>query len=234
MKNPKSLALTVLVIGAVGTAGISAVLAQEEEVSLDQVPAAVRTTIEEHAGDHAIVEIEREMENGEVVYEVEQMVNGQEVEFLVSASGEYLGVEAEEGDDDNGEEDEAEVEVAWDQIPKAVQDGLAAVLGGAAPDELTRELEGGVTVYEAEYELNGSEYSVEVSENGDVLESEVEIAPSSLPSAILERLAQSAPDAEIEEVELVTVSFYEVELTSQGKTHEVKMLANGQRLDDDD
>ena len=236
MRKSKGLVIAlVLALGAIGTAGISVVLAEDEEVvSLDQVPAAVRATIEQHAGQQPIAKIERETENGAVVYEVEQRVNGQEVEFQVSASGEYLGPEAEEADDDEGEEDDAEENVAWDELPKAVQDGLATALGGATPEDLTRELEHGLVTYEAEYEANGAEYSVKVSDNGNILESEEKIPASALPTAVVDRLAHIAPNAEIKEVELVTVTFYEIELKSKGKTREMRMFANGQRLDDDD
>jgi len=237
MKERKGLVIAlVLALGAIGTAGISVVLAEDEEVvSLDQVPAAVRTTIEQHAGQHPIAKIERETENGAVVYEVEQRVNGQEVEFQVSASGEYLGPEAEEADDDDdGEEDDAEENVAWDELPKAVQDGLATALGGATPEDLARELEHGLVTYEAEYEANGAEYAVKVSDNGNILESEERISAAELPAAVVDRLAHIAPNAEINEVELVTVTFYEIELKSKGKTREMRMFANGQRLDDDD
>ena len=231
-----------LAVGTMGVLGLSAVFAEEEEVvSLDQVPAAVRATIEQHAGQNPIAKIERESEDGQVVYEVEQEVDGKEVEFQVSASGEYLGPEAEEADDeDEGKDDENEAEeeseqtVPWDQLPKPVQDGLRAALGTIVPEEVTREEEEGLTEYEAEYTENGNEHSVSISESGDILESEVEIAASALPAAVIEQLALIAPNAEIKEAELVTVTFYEIELKAHGKTREVRILANGQRLDDDD
>jgi len=84
--------------------GISVVVA-DEEVSIEKMPAAVRATIEKHAGQGEIVEIERETEDGQVVYEAEVIVNGEEVEFQVSATGEYLGVEADDDDDDDDDGD---------------------------------------------------------------------------------------------------------------------------------
>ncbi|MCC6695938.1 MAG: PepSY-like domain-containing protein [Candidatus Hydrogenedentes bacterium] len=235
------IAALALAAGMMGVLGLSAVFAEEEEeVSLDQVPATVRATIEQHAGQNPIAKIERESEGGQVVYEVEQEVDGKEVEFQVSATGEYLGPEAEEADDDEGEDDENEAEeeseqaVPWDQLPKPVQDGLRAILGTVVPEKVTREDEEGLTEYEAEFTENGTEHSITISENGDVLESEEEIAPSALPAAVVEQLASIAPNAEIKEAELVTVTFYEVELKAHGKTRELRILANGQRLDDDD
>ncbi len=237
-KTIGSLIVFALALGTLGTVAISNALAEAQVYSIDQLPAAVRTAIEQHAGQQPIAKIKRETEEGVVVYEIEQQVNGQEVEFQVSASGEYLGPEAEDADDDDdGEgaaEDQAEQAVTWDQLPKSVQDGLTAVLGATVPEKLTREVEDGFTTYEAEFETNGTEYSVKLSDTGDTLETEEKIATSSLPDGVVQRLAQIGPNAEVHEVQQVTVTFYEVELKSKGRTHEIRMLANGQRLDDED
>ena len=192
---------------AVGIAGISAV-SSDEEVSLQQVPAAVRATIEKYAGQGEIVEIEREVEDGQVVYEAEVIVDGKEMDVLVSATGEFLGTEAEEEDDDDAEEgeDEDEESIQWEQLPKAVQDALSQVLPGVQLDELTREIEDGYVLYEAAYQANGTKYETKLTEEGDIIESEEAIDAASLPPAIQARLQKEFPNAKIEKAELVVSS----------------------------
>ena len=248
----------VLVVLGIGIVGITAVLA-DEEVSLEQVPAAVRAAIEKHAGQGEIVKIERETEDGRVVYEAEVIVNGKEVEFQVSATGEYLGAEAEDEDkdkdededgDEDGDEDEddddedddhegkgaedEEESVAWNQLPPAVQDALRAALPNVKKAEYARETEDGFVVYEAEYKADGTEHAVKVTEDGQIIETEEQLAPSALPSAIVARLRKQFPDAEIKKAERVVVTFYEIELEAGGKEREIRMFANGQVLDDED
>ena len=53
---------------------------QEVKVTLEQVPAAVRTAILAAAGNNAIEEIEAETENGKTTYEAEWVANGKETE----------------------------------------------------------------------------------------------------------------------------------------------------------
>ena len=91
--------LMIVSLGA-GVIGVAVAFA-DQELSLQQVPAPVRATIEKHAGQGEIVEIEREIENGQVVYEAEVIVDGEEIELLVSAAGEFLGAEAEGEDDED-------------------------------------------------------------------------------------------------------------------------------------
>ena len=91
--------------------------AKEESISLEDLPPAVRATIENHAAGGKITEVEKEMKKGTLVYEVEVVLNGREFDILVSATGKYLGTEDEEEteghhdeDDDEDEDDEDEDE----------------------------------------------------------------------------------------------------------------------------
>ncbi len=152
----------------------------EEEITLDQAPAAVQATIKAEAQGGTIKEIERETENGKTVYEAEVIINGQEVEIEVAPDGTLLGKEIEnadddkdkdEGDDDN-DNDEDEEEVTLDEAPAAVKATILAQAQGGAIKEIERETEDGQVVYEAEVEINGKEYEIEVAADGTLLEIE--------------------------------------------------------------
>ena len=69
----------------------------DERVPLDQVPAAVRATLERETRGAAIGEVEREEEDGRTVYEAKATVDGKRYEYTVAADGTLVG--REEDDD---------------------------------------------------------------------------------------------------------------------------------------
>jgi hypothetical protein len=85
--------------------------AEEETVSLKDLPRAVRAAIKKHATGGKITEIVKETVKGILVYEAEVLLNGRELDILVSAKGKYLGTEEEKDakahhDEDDDEDDE--------------------------------------------------------------------------------------------------------------------------------
>ena len=74
----------------------------EKDVTIDQVPAAVKATILKEAGDNKIEEIEEVSRDGKVVYyEAEWKSGGKEIEIKVDPSGKLLSKEVEDDDDDD-------------------------------------------------------------------------------------------------------------------------------------
>jgi len=76
----------------------------EEQVSINDVPEAVKATILKEAEGGTIKEIESGTENGKTVYDADVIINGQEVEIKVAADGTLLSKKVED-DDENDEED---------------------------------------------------------------------------------------------------------------------------------
>ena len=70
------------------------------EVARADVPAAVMATIEREAMGGKIGEIERETEDGKVVYVAEVTINGEEWEIEVAEDGKLIEKEREHDDDD--------------------------------------------------------------------------------------------------------------------------------------
>ena len=69
---------------------LSAEEENEQTVQLSDLPAAVQTTIKDKAGTDAIEEIERKMEDGEIVYEAVVNRNGEEWGIEVNEQGKFL------------------------------------------------------------------------------------------------------------------------------------------------
>ena len=128
----------------------------EEEVSLDQVPAEVRATLLKFAKGATIDEIERETKNGIVTYEAEWEVNGREIEVELTASGEVIGVEKE---------------VAAADVPAAVR----AVVAKKFPNGAKVEYEM-ITLhfYEVEGKVAGMEREILISPAGELMHAEEE------------------------------------------------------------
>lgn len=68
----------------------------EEEVSLDEVPAAVKATLLKEAKGATIGEIEKGNENGKTVYEAEFKVDGKKVEIKIAEDGTVLEREVDD------------------------------------------------------------------------------------------------------------------------------------------
>src|SRR5215831_9537527 len=84
-----------LAIGLAGlTAGCKSAGSKETKVSLADLSAPARATVEkETAGGH-VDQITREKEKGKIVYDVEATVGGRHVEYLIGdADGAVLGTE---------------------------------------------------------------------------------------------------------------------------------------------
>ena len=68
---------------------------KEAPVAMNDVPAAVRATLEREAGGGKISEVEKEMKNGKTVYSADLMVNGVAWDICVGEDGTVLSKEKE-------------------------------------------------------------------------------------------------------------------------------------------
>ena len=78
----------------------------EQDISLDKVPAAVRATILKEAGGNPVREVEVESRRGKKYYEAEWMADGRNVEIKVSEDGKLLRKRIGEDDDEDEDDDD--------------------------------------------------------------------------------------------------------------------------------
>ena len=69
-------------------------------MTLDQLPPAVRKTVEAQAAGNKIEEIEREISAGKTTYEAEVTVNGKEHEIIVAEDGTLISNQEDKEDKD--------------------------------------------------------------------------------------------------------------------------------------
>ena len=70
--------------------GVSAPAYAGEDVKLDELPPAVKQTVERETKGATVKEIERDEEDGKIVYEVEYTKAGNRYELHVGATGKVL------------------------------------------------------------------------------------------------------------------------------------------------
>lgn len=194
----------------------------KESLRIADLPPAVQATIEKYAANTEIKEIEPEKEKGKLIYEVEIVKEGEIKEFKVSAEGEFLGYE-EEGE----EHEEEEEKVSLTDLPPAVKQTVEKYFGDVKEMEIKKETEHGFVIYEIEAEKDGVEQSIEVTPSGVIVESEKEVALTSLPKEIITAVRSKYPSAEVKKASSVQKWFYEVEISLNGKRIEVSVTPTG-------
>jgi uncharacterized membrane protein YkoI len=239
----------VVVVGVaiLGTAFLGGALIEderEEQVTLDQVPPAVRAAILREAADGIILEIVREIEDGQEIFEAEILVDAAtviEVEF--APDGRVLEREirgADEDDDEDGDDDEADDEddddegadrIPVSRIPAPARRTLEEYADGQ--DFIaSMEREDGVTVYEARWADEGGSTEVVVTADGTLLEIEENVLEASVPPAVLRTADELFPPAAERTYVRKLVVIYEVEAVVDGREREVLILPTGRSHDD--
>jgi uncharacterized membrane protein YkoI len=97
------------------------------------------------------------------------MLGGSKSASSAKSGGSSAAVATGDEDDDD---DEQEIDLS--QVPQAVKDAAIAAVPGLVLQEAEVETENGATVYCLEGTANGTEYEVEVTSSGQVLEVEEE------------------------------------------------------------
>lgn len=104
MNRLKKAGLLALVLCLGISLSVMALDEDEEEVALSDCPDAVQKVIKAQAEGGEILEIERETEDGQVVYEAEIRKDGKTFEVEISEDGEILEIEDEDEDKDDDDD----------------------------------------------------------------------------------------------------------------------------------
>lgn len=169
-----------------------------DEIALGDCPEAVRKTIEREASGGQVKEVEVIEDDGVRRFEADLVIDGQEYEALIDATGRLLwkhledegdaeeqdddgdeddrAATADDGDDDD-EDDEQEVELNLGDLPKSVRKTLKREARGGEIEEIEREIEDGQVCYEAEVEFETADgelvYEIEINERGVLISKEL-------------------------------------------------------------
>jgi len=133
--------------------------APAQQVSLSEVPAPARATIEKVTAGGTIKTIEKAEEGGRTVYDVEATVQGRDVEYDVAADGTVLT---------SGQS------VPYASLPVAIRAAAENYFGSAAGLNALVEVEDGKTFYEVSGKKGKAPITLKLSDTGQIVEEEKE------------------------------------------------------------
>ena len=153
----QSILMAILIVGLFGCGWVQKKEAPGQVVALSDVPAPARATIERLTAGGDIKKIEKEEEEGIVLYDVEAKVKDIDVEYDVASDGSVLS---------------AEESVPYSTMPAVVQAAASKYFGSAEGLKAHKEVEKGKTFYEVEGSKGGSAITLKLSDTGKILEEE--------------------------------------------------------------
>ncbi|MGH3118911.1 MAG: hypothetical protein ACRD09_12070 [Vicinamibacterales bacterium] len=119
-------------------------------------------------------------------------------------------------------------------MPLAVQQAVKAHTKGATLRGFSKEIKNRQTLYEAEMRIDGRTRDVTFDERGGIVSVEEETVLSEIPAAARSAIQEAVGLGTLDLVEKVTeggATFYEAHITRDGKVLELKVDANGKRIE---
>jgi len=150
-----------MTIGLVGlTAGCASIKGDDEKegtrTSLAQLSEPARATVQRVTAGGQIEKIDREVEKGKAIYDVEANVGGKHVEYTIAeADGAVLGTETE---------------ITFAELPPPVRAAAEKFFGTATGLKAMKGVEEGKTSYEIEGTRNGKKTEATFDPNGKRIE----------------------------------------------------------------
>ena len=142
-------------LGSIGCSSFKGGGAEKQEgtrVSLSQLSSPARATVQKLTAGGQIEKIDREIEKGKPIYDVEATVGGKHVEYTIAeADGAVLGTETS---------------IEFSQLPEPVRMAAQKYFGGSTGLKAMKGVEDGKTSYEIEGPKNGKTVEVTFDPNG--------------------------------------------------------------------
>lgn len=157
--------LVVLVAMSMIASTLDAAEEKEVKVKLADCPAAVQKTLQREANGGTINEVDKELDDGKTIYEVDVKIDGKNYELTVAENGTLLGKVLDEDE----EEEEKEEKLKLSDCPEAVQKTLKREANSATIDAVDKETEDGKTVYETDVKIDGKNYEIKVAADGTLI-----------------------------------------------------------------
>ncbi|MHC4240015.1 MAG: PepSY-like domain-containing protein, partial [Planctomycetota bacterium] len=130
-----------------------------DDVSLSDVPQAVRVVIERETEGFEIDDIERDKDDGKIVYEVDAENDDREIKLKVAEDGTLL---------------EKEEELDTKDLPAAIQNAVKKMFGDVDFEDVEKEYRSGRgTIYKIEVEKDKLRIELEMKEDGTVVKKRV-------------------------------------------------------------
>jgi hypothetical protein len=127
--------------------------------------------------------------------------------------------------------------VKVEELPPALRTVVLQVAQGREMIglEIQRKERDGHPVDEVEFEIDGVEHELTMRTDGKVVASEFDVEVADLPATVMNAIQAALPGARVSEVERHQSGdefFFEVQLTHQGREHELDITDTGRILKD--
>ena len=130
-----------------------------KDVSLSEVPQAVRATIERELKGIKIDDLERDKDDGKIVYEVDAENDDREIKLKIAEDGTLL---------------EREEEIDEDDLPAAVLSAVKKSVGDIDFDDIEKRfVRGRKTIYRIKGDKGNLEIELKIAEDGTILDKDV-------------------------------------------------------------
>lgn len=218
----------------------------DESIEFKALPETVQRALSEVHVD----EVEKEVEDGAINYEVTIEGDGVEIEIEVDQQGRLLGIEItrddedaddqedgkDEADDDeeDGNDDDGEDDANGDasSVPGAARRALQQLASGAELEGFEKDTHDGQQLYEAGWTQDGIHHEAAVTADGVLVELEEAVALSDVPEAVRKTAMAAFPAASNLKYERKLVAVYEIEVESEDE--EVIVSPFGRQMQEDD
>jgi uncharacterized membrane protein YkoI len=126
----------------------------DRTVSLEELPAPARATVDRLFAQGRIEKIEQEEKDGSAVYDVEGTAGSRKVEYDIASDGKVLT---------------SEQSIPYESVPAAVR--MAAVLYFGSAEQMTasQETEDGKTFYEVQGRKDGHTVTIKLTDAGKIV-----------------------------------------------------------------
>lgn len=178
---------------------------------LGDVPVAAQRRILAEVGNGKVLDVQKTVQNGAVVFDVEMTRNGRTRDLTVAASGELI-----------------DIQMSLDETPLLIQKTIQAAAVGGEVTDLSKTFDDGKTIYDVELLKGGKTRNFTVSAGGQLLDMEMflEETPPAVKRAIvaevgkgrLQKIYRTTEDGE---------TIYDVEMT-KGGVRDFTVDANGE------
>lgn len=155
----------------------------------------------------------------------------------VSAAGNETAVATSTKKKEEDDDEEEEEEIKFADTPAAVQKALQREVGDVKIEKVDKMKKQGRTVFEADAKIDGHNYEIIVTAEGQLLskeldedEEEVEIKFADAPAAVQKTLQREAGGAKIDKVDKLSKegrTLYETDVKIDGKNYEIVVTAEG-------
>lgn len=150
-----------------------AISARIPTMRLEEVPPAVRKTIEQHAAGRKVADIDRETWDGKTVFEVEFAQTGRNEQIHVGEDGTLLKQEGKTPaarSTTAGDLKGPMIGTRFSDTPVAVQATIKREANGAEIADIDKERRDGRVLYEVEFKNPGKNIEIHVAEDGSIVQ----------------------------------------------------------------